>query len=271
MVDGLAGGLSFDAAYEAFQDELLSTRSPELERALRRGFGLDELREACELLHEYRYLRPLRIPAHHDGDLAAHLARVPPHRRCAARAHDRMRARTRTGAWTSPRGSSSGSIGSRPSRRRPSRSSCSCTGTPAYTHLERRGEGELGRAARRSCRALQEEYRQAHAAAQDGLRTDALLGLLPRIEALRRRLRAPAPRGRRAGLRRPAVLGGRAAADEQAGARLLPPPLQGGADRRVPGHRPGPGRARAAPHQRPGARRRLAGASTSARPADRRR
>ena len=74
VVDGLAGSLSFDAAYEAFQDELLSARSPELDRALRRGFGLDELREASELLNQYRYLRPLDIPTHDDGELAAHLA-----------------------------------------------------------------------------------------------------------------------------------------------------------------------------------------------------
>ena len=35
--------------------ELLATRSVALDRALRRGFGLDELREACELLNQYRY------------------------------------------------------------------------------------------------------------------------------------------------------------------------------------------------------------------------
>ena len=63
------GRCRFDAAYEAFQDELLSQRSPELDRALRRGFGLDELREATELINQYRYLRPLNIPTHEDGEL----------------------------------------------------------------------------------------------------------------------------------------------------------------------------------------------------------
>ena len=59
VVDGLAGSLSFDAAYEAFQDQLLSTRSPALDRALRRGLGLTELRQACEL----RQPVPLPTPA----------------------------------------------------------------------------------------------------------------------------------------------------------------------------------------------------------------
>jgi ATP-dependent helicase/nuclease subunit A len=74
VVDGLGGSLSFDAAYEAFQDELLSARSPELDRALRRWLGLDEIREACELINQYRYLRPLELPTHHDGELTTHLA-----------------------------------------------------------------------------------------------------------------------------------------------------------------------------------------------------
>src|SRR5207302_1522044 len=73
VVDGLAGSLSFDAAYEAFQDQLLSERSEELDRALRRGLGLAELREACELLSTYRYVRPLQVPAHDGGELRVHL------------------------------------------------------------------------------------------------------------------------------------------------------------------------------------------------------
>ena len=97
VVDGLAGSLSFDAAYEAFQDELLSTRSPALDRALRRGLGLAELREACELLNQYRYLRPLTIPGHRDGELDHAPTRVPPDRRRAAGAPDRVRTRRRRG------------------------------------------------------------------------------------------------------------------------------------------------------------------------------
>jgi len=46
---------------------------------------------------------------------------------------------------------------------------------------ERRLEGKLGRA-QGTVKALQEEYRDAHDAAQHRLRTDDLLSLLPRIE-----------------------------------------------------------------------------------------
>ena len=48
VLDDLSSRLHFDRAYERFQDELLSKPRPELELALRRGFGLAELREACE-------------------------------------------------------------------------------------------------------------------------------------------------------------------------------------------------------------------------------
>jgi hypothetical protein len=44
-----------------------------LDRALRRGLGLDELRQVCETVNQYRYLRPLRIPAVAGGDLRPHL------------------------------------------------------------------------------------------------------------------------------------------------------------------------------------------------------
>ncbi|MCL2769984.1 MAG: UvrD-helicase domain-containing protein, partial [Solirubrobacterales bacterium] len=59
VLDELPAELGFERAYERFQDELLSQPRPELELALRRGFGLAELREACEHLHTYRYLLPL--------------------------------------------------------------------------------------------------------------------------------------------------------------------------------------------------------------------
>ena len=134
VVDGLAGSLSFDAAYEAFQDELLSARSPELDRALRRGFGLDEIREACELINQYRYLRPLNIPTHEDGELATHLAAVPPDRRRAAGAARAAATPATTPALRSPRGSSSGQSGSRRSTPRPSRSS-SCSTVRAPTPI----------------------------------------------------------------------------------------------------------------------------------------
>jgi ATP-dependent helicase/nuclease subunit A len=63
VLEGLADSLDFDSAYERFQDELLSQPLPELERALRRGLGLRELREACQMLNEHRYLLELGPPA----------------------------------------------------------------------------------------------------------------------------------------------------------------------------------------------------------------
>ena len=65
----------------------------------------------------------------------------------------------------------------------------------AYTNLNARLEGELGREGKAELKALQQEYRDAHEAAQDGLRTDALLEPAPRDRAVRRRLRAAAPQG----------------------------------------------------------------------------
>ena len=66
----------------------------------------------------------------------------------------------------------------------------------AHTHLSTRVEGATGaRRARSELKELQQEYRDAHEAAQDGLRTDALLGLLPADRAVRRRLRAAAAQG----------------------------------------------------------------------------
>jgi ATP-dependent helicase/nuclease subunit A len=62
VLEGLAAGLDFDQAYERFEDELLASDDPDLERALRREFGLQELREACEHLHAHRYLLPLAHP-----------------------------------------------------------------------------------------------------------------------------------------------------------------------------------------------------------------
>ena len=71
VLDDLAGGLSFDAAYERFEHDLLETTTPELQRGLRRGFGLREVRQACEVLNRYRYLIPLQVPTTRDFDLGA--------------------------------------------------------------------------------------------------------------------------------------------------------------------------------------------------------
>jgi ATP-dependent helicase/nuclease subunit A len=59
VLDDLSSGLHFDRAYERFQDELLSEPRPELELALRRGFSITELREACDRLSEHRHLIPM--------------------------------------------------------------------------------------------------------------------------------------------------------------------------------------------------------------------
>ena len=186
--------------------------SPELERALRRGFGLDEIREACELLNQYRYLRPLDIPAHDDGELATHLAefrRIADELRRAARPTatpattrgveiaegiiewvDRLEAlehRGRAGvraALPRPRADTHLSDGSKANW---GEGKAAAEGAPAG--VPRRARRRAGRAAHR---------RAAEPAAAD--------------RAVRRRLRAAAAQGRRAGLRRPAVLGARAAA-----------------------------------------------------------
>ena len=181
VVDGLAGSLSFDAAYEAFQDELLSTRRPALDRALRRGLGLAELREACELLNQYRYLRPLTIPRHGDGELVTHLREF---RRIA----DELRAlliKCEPGddaavdivaeviEWTDD---------------------LEAVGTEAeqefqllyreraYTNKQRGSQANWGADGKQRLKDLQQDYRDAHEAAREGLRTDALLSLLPEIE-----------------------------------------------------------------------------------------
>jgi ATP-dependent helicase/nuclease subunit A len=180
VVDGLAGSLSFDAAYEAFQDELLSTRSPELDRALRRGLGLDELREACELINRYRYLRPLQLPAHHDGELAMHLTefrRIADELRALLVACDPGEDRAVDVVegvldWVTQleeldtEAEQEFQLLYRPR---------------AHTHLGLGSKANWGEG-KAQLKALQQEYRDAHEAAQDGLRTDALLSLLPRIE-----------------------------------------------------------------------------------------
>jgi ATP-dependent helicase/nuclease subunit A len=180
VVDGLGGSLSFDAAYEAFQDELLSARSPELDRALRRGLGLDELREACELINQYRYLRPLRIPAHHDGEITTHLAefrRIADELQALLVACDPGNDKavdlvegvldwvTQLEAFQTE-AEQEFQLLHRP---------------PPRTHLSLGSKANWGEG-KAELKALQQEYREAHEAAQDGLRTDALLSLLPRIE-----------------------------------------------------------------------------------------
>ena len=76
VLEGVAAQLDFDRAYERFQDQLLSEPHEELDVALRRGFGLAELREACEHLQEHRYLLPLMHPVATDDGLGLVLAEL---------------------------------------------------------------------------------------------------------------------------------------------------------------------------------------------------
>ena len=180
VVDGLAGSLSFDAAYEAFQDELLSSRSPDLDRALRRGLGLAELREACELLNRYRYVRPLRLPAHDGGELSRHLAEF----RRIADALQALLAEYEPDE-DSAVGIAEGLIGwtdRLEAMDTTAEQEFAVLYRPrAYTNLNAGSKANWGEG-KAELKALQEEYRAAHTAALDGLRTDALLSLLPQIE-----------------------------------------------------------------------------------------
>ncbi len=91
VLEGIAASLDFDAAYEHFQDDLLSAPRPEVELALRRGFGLAELREACERVHAHRYLLPLRYPPIDAADVdaaVAELRRIADELRALLRRHN---------------------------------------------------------------------------------------------------------------------------------------------------------------------------------------
>ena len=96
------------------------------------------------------------------------------------------------------------------------------------------------------------DYRDAHDAGPGrGCAPTRCSGLLPRHRAVRRRrTQRSASRHGEPDFDDLLFWARDLLRDERAGARLLPPALQGGADRRVPGHRPGPGRARAAADQR---------------------
>jgi ATP-dependent exoDNAse (exonuclease V) beta subunit len=180
VVDGLAGSLSFDAAYEAFQDELLSTRSAALDTALRRGLRLDELREACELVHQYRYLRPLRLPARADGELARHIAEF---RRIA----DELRALliscdpgNDTAVpivegildWTE-RLLALGEV---------EQEFALLFRPRAAAQANRGSKKNWGAEGKERLTELLKGYQAAFTAAQEGLRTDALVGLLPEVQ-----------------------------------------------------------------------------------------
>lgn len=59
VLDTLPAQLAFDAAYDAWLHELLSSEWPEVVAAVRRGFDLKQIRRLVETLHAHRSLLPL--------------------------------------------------------------------------------------------------------------------------------------------------------------------------------------------------------------------
>lgn len=59
VLDALGSSLSFDEAYRSWLSQTLAGKSPELWRAFNRGLELNRLREIAELLHSHRSLLPL--------------------------------------------------------------------------------------------------------------------------------------------------------------------------------------------------------------------
>ena len=179
VLEGVAATLDFDKAYERFQDELLSQPIPELERALRRGLGLAELREACVHLHRHRHLLPLKHPPLAADDL---VGIVEPLRQIATELRE-MLIRHQPGddravpivegvidwvdrldalapdeqeRWLLFRGR-------------------------AYTHLGKGSNANWGGEKERLAQ-LQRDYRDALDVGRARLRCSALLGLLPQVE-----------------------------------------------------------------------------------------
>jgi ATP-dependent helicase/nuclease subunit A len=179
ILEELAAGLDFDEAYERFQDALLSSEDHSLERALRRGFGLQELREACEHLHTHRYLLPLAHPERPGDDvgctlgdlrdMAAELRAIMQRHRPADRLVDVVEAIV---AWIDELDALNDAelervlvSGFRPRTNKAVGSNASWGGE------------------KQRVKDLQQRYDETVDAAKQALSTDALLGLLPRIEA----------------------------------------------------------------------------------------
>ena len=178
VLEGLAAGLDFDEAYERFQDELLGSDDPDLERALRREFGLQELREACEHLHAHRYLLPLAHPGTSGGGVDQALADV---RKVAAELRDLMQKHSpadklvdvveRIVSWVDGLDALDGDELER----------LLVSGSRAKTNKGVGSDANWGGEKQR-VKDLQDSYNETLDTAKLSLRTDALLGLLPRIE-----------------------------------------------------------------------------------------
>jgi ATP-dependent helicase/nuclease subunit A len=178
VLEGLAAGLDFDQAYERFQDELLASDNPDLERALRREFGLQELREACEHLHAHRYLLPLAHPGSSGGGLSQTVDDV---REIAAELRQLMRKYSpadklvdvveRIVAWVDGLDTLDGDELER----------LLVSGSRAKTNKGVGSDANWGGQKQR-VKDLQDSFNATLDTAKLSLRTDALLRLLPRIE-----------------------------------------------------------------------------------------
>jgi ATP-dependent exoDNAse (exonuclease V) beta subunit len=180
VLEGVGASVDFDEAYERFQDELLSQNLPELDRALRRGFGLDELREAAQALNQHRYLLPLQLPAApgDDSDRDEAVARI----QAVANELRELMTSCQPGADTAvpivegilkwvedltalgPGEQERWLVGRE----------------PAKTH-KGKGSNAAWRGEKQRLKDLQGEYNDAVQHAKDTLRGNALLGLLPHI------------------------------------------------------------------------------------------
>ena len=180
VLESLAGGLDFDTAYERFQDELLAEPLPEVELALRRGFGLAELRELCGHLHQHRYLLPLQLSPAGAGDAetaTVDLRRIADELRELLTRHDppgddkAVPYVAGVIEWVDEFAALDLVERERTLLLRP----------PAKTNLGA-GSGANWHGEKPRVKALQQAYRDAHAAACADLRAGALLGLLPHAE-----------------------------------------------------------------------------------------
>ena len=240
-MDDVTSDVRFEQAYRRWLDEQLATRNLPIERALRRGFYLDRLRQLVEAVNRNREALPLAPLATHPPDVAVFRALVSGWAARLTELEPRCTEQT-DGAFEL--------LG-------PLRVFCDKVVTAhGEDEVERLALFEAPRVAFNvgqagnwddgACeqvRDLFREYRPAIEELRAALRTDALAGVLPLAAAFARVLRRGASRGRAGRLRRPADLGARPAARRRARSPPLPPPHHARAGGRVPGHRSRAGRA----------------------------
>ncbi len=180
ILDDLSSRLHFERAYERFQDRMLAEPRPELELALRRGFSLEELKQACEIVNERRYLLPMQPHACDSLPIeqaVAELERI-------ARELTEMVARHEPGedrampcvegviAWVDALSEHSEREQERYLLNR----------KPAKTDMRLGSAGNWGGEADHM-RELQSDYRELMKGIPDQMRSAALVGMLPHVEA----------------------------------------------------------------------------------------